>query len=415
MFLFLIVICSLLISGCLKEDFSRFPSIQIPRYTEGDYFNLLSNKNPEIVYNAVVILGRQAEKIGERLTDEKADKNSAEYISALNIYKKIVVLLNSRDVYVVSASLRFLQLFSNKYKAKAELLEPVLKIRNNSPQILYEQVMTLGLLVNKDSNIPDSVVRKFLNSPSWIVSRSAYFLVDSLKHDQLRQELINKYRIMKDEKEKLLILSAMEKQFSGYVTDFLLDEVLTTSDKIRYEIFDRIENCKDQEKVLEWLDQNYDKVVTVDGRYLFKQHFAKMDKRFSSRLLSIFLKRNFAADKEFLDQLNKELEVYKNKKELSDADRDKLNNFLEVEKALLTNKLLAEQWKALREKKEVRNLKLTQLQNEYDVFIKEFSTKIDQLFKSYNISDKNRQEYIKGMVDSRDYLREMLENDNGDE
>ncbi len=313
-FLISLVICFLLLSGCFKEEFSRYPSVSIPQFQEADYFNLLSDNNPEIAYNSIVNLGEQAEKMGEKLSNEKADKNSAEYITALNTYKKIIELLNSGDSRVVAASLRFLRIFSNKYKSKFEIIKPVLQIKNNNPQVAYEQIAILGTVADDGLNIPDAALRQFLNNPSWVVSRNAYLLVNSLAHDRLRQELIKKYRAMNDEKEKLLILAALENQFSDYVAGFLFTEVLTTtSNKIRYAIFDMLDSGKDPEKVLEWVDKNYNKVLAVGGEYLFKRH-AGMDGKFSSRLLSIFINRNFAVDKKFLEHLNRNIEVYKGKK-----------------------------------------------------------------------------------------------------
>ena len=408
----LIISCSLFLSGCLEEEFSRYPSVSIPQYAEADYLNLLSDKKPEVVYNAIVILGQQAQEMGERLSDEKADKKSADYITALNTYKKIAEQLSSRDARVIAASLRFLQLFSNSYKAKAELVKPVLQVKNNDPQVQYEQIMTLSALANRDSNIPDPIVRKFLNNPSWIVSHSAYLLVDRLENDPLRLELINKYQATKDEKEKLLILSALESKFSDPVAAFLFKEALSTpSEKIRYSIFDMLGDSKNQDTVLAWINENYSKIIASDGKYLFQRNMGTMDRKFSSKLLIVFLNKGFIADGQFLEQLNKELESYEPKKDLSDSDRDGLNNLLAVEKALLQNKTSAEQWEKVRVKSTVFNTQLTQFQDEFDVITKEYNAKLDVLFRKNNVSDAKRQEYIKNVLSSRDGLANLLVDD----
>ncbi|MDP2940128.1 MAG: hypothetical protein Q8O13_08635 [Candidatus Omnitrophota bacterium] len=409
----LVVVCSLLFSGCGEEteDFSRYPSVSIPRFTEADYINLLSDKNPEVVCSTIVNLGQQAADIGRRLSDEKIKTTSTEYITASNAYKKIIGLLNSRNPRVVAASLRFLQLFSSKYKAKEELIKPVLKIKSNNSLVLYEQVNTLSIIANKNSDIPIQKVRQFLNNSSWVVSRSAYLLVNSLENDSLRRELINKYRVMRDNKEKLLILPALEKQYDDYVADFLFAEALTTTDsKIRHAIFDMFKGGKNQEKVLASLDKNYDKLVAIDGEYLFQRYALTMDEKFSSKLLIIFIMKGFSADEKFLEGLNKNLEEYENKEELSDSDKEKLNNLMELEKTVSANKILAGQWNALKDKTEVLNAKLTQLQKEHDVIAKEYVPKVDELFKKYNISDEKRQEYKEGVLDSREYLKDMLIN-----
>jgi len=412
MFLSLMIILSLFLSGCRKESFSRYPSVLIPQLEEVDYLSLLSNENPEVVYNAIVYLGNRAEYLGKVLSDEKTDKNSAEYINALNTYKKIADLLSSSDTAVVAVSLRFLQLFSSEYKAKEELVKQILQIRSNNPLVQYEQISALTLIANKDSKVPLSILRQFLNNSSWVVSRSAYLLVDKLKNDQLRRELINKYYGFKDEKDKLLILTALKNQFSDQVADFLFAEELTTiSNKIRQGIFSIIGNAKNQEKVLEWIDRDYDKIIAADGKYLFQHHISEMDEQFSCSLLSIFLKKGFVAEHDFFKQLNEKLESYKSKKDFSAEDKEKLNNLLKIEKAVLENKKLADQWKILKEKNDAFNAKLAKLQSEYDVITKEFAAKTDELFNKYNISGEKKQEYIKGILDSRDGLKDMLLND----
>ncbi len=302
-FLTLILTCSVFLSGC-KEDFSRYPSVVIPQFSEEDYYSLLANANPEIVYNAICVLGAQAGDLGERLSDKKVDKNSQEFTRDWNIYQKITQLLSSRDPRIAAASLRFIQLFLNKYTAKEELLNPVLKIKSNDPLVEYEQVVALSLLVNKNSVVPDSVLREFLNNSSWIVSKSAYRLVNSLEDEPFRDELIKKYRQIPDEKEKLLILTALESNFNDSVTDFLFDEIhFTKSTKIRYAIFDMLENSKNPPKVLDWLTKNYDGVIRMEGEYLFQRHASMMDQKFSSMVLIIFLNKGFRLIKNFSSNL----------------------------------------------------------------------------------------------------------------
>ncbi|MEI8011334.1 MAG: hypothetical protein WCI27_02480 [Candidatus Omnitrophota bacterium] len=408
-YLALIISCAVICSGCFKEDFSRYPFVPIPQYSLSDYYNLLSDKNPEIVYNAIVVLGQQAETLGEILSDEKVDKKSAEYTEAQNIYNKIVGQLNSSDTRVLVASLRFLQVFSNKYAMRIELVRPVLQIRNDNPQVLFEQVIILSGIANKDSNIPDPVVRKFMNNPSWIVSRGAYALVNALEHESLRHELINKYAVTEDEKEKLLLLSAFENQFSDAVAAFLFQEVLSTkSSKIRHAIFDMLGNSKNHELVLAWIDKNYVGLMAAEGEYLIERHRTAMTEKFSSRLLSIFLHKGFAVDDQFLEELNTCLEIYYAKKDIGDADKEKLSNLLAVESALITNKSLAVKWESLKNKSEAFHTRLTQFQTEYDVITKEYTLKLDDLFLRNNISAEKRLEYIDSILSSRNKLSELL-------
>lgn len=97
------------------------------------------------------------------------------------------------------------------------------------------------------------------------------------------------------------------------------------------------------------------------------------------------------------------------------ADREGFDNLLGIEKALLTNKLLAQQWTALTVKTKILDTELTRLQNEYDAIIKECATKIDLVFEKYNISSEKRQEFMKNVLDldSRETLMDMMLNEKG--
>ena len=85
-----------------------------------------------------------------------------------------------------------------------------------------------------------------------------------------------------------------------------------------------------------------------------------------------------------------------------------MNNLFDIEKSVLENKGLVERWKALKDKTAALNANAEKLQNEYDVITKEFTVKIDGLFKKYNIPDEKIQQYLKGVISSRENLREYL-------
>jgi hypothetical protein len=312
--------------------------------------------------------------------------------------------------------LRFLQRFSSRYNAKEELIVPVLKVKSSNPLVLYEQVDALRIIANKNSKIPIKTVRQFLNNRSWIVSRSAYRLVDSLESNMLRRELIAKYRAMKDIKEKLLILTAMETRYDDYVADFLFAEALTTKDsKIRHKIFNMLSGAEDQNKILSMVDKNYEKFIAIDGQYLFQQNALTMEETFSGKLLSIFISKGFPAGEKFLEALNEKLEEYKGKleeikknKDGDPSDLSKLGNLMQLEKVVSENKTLSGQWALLKDRAKALDAKADKLQKEYNALAEEYVFKADGIFKKYNISDKKRQEFKDGIFDSRGYLKDML-------
>jgi len=412
MFLVLAGISFLFISGCGEESFSRYPSVAIPEFANEDYYVQLSDKNPQVTYNAVVNLGEQAAGLGKLLSDDKANKNSPEYITADKIYHRIVKLLNSSDSNTVAASLRFLQLFSSNYSKKPELLNPALKIKSDDPQVLYEQIRLLERIPCKSDSIGDSILRKFVSNPSWVVSRSSYLLIDKLGNENLRQELISRYKTCANEAEKLLILTAFNNQPGDIDADFFFGEIMSAkSNKIRYALYDILGNCKNQEKVLTWVAQNYGKILTDDRKYLFQHYAATMEDNFSTRLLEIFLNNGFIADRSFLKLLDEGLEGYSNKNNLEPKDEESLSNLKKLEGALINGKAMVVYWQNLRKEKEVLNARITALQSEYNTVIEKYSVTIDEILKKYGVSEKMRKEYLENITISRESLKALFEPD----
>jgi len=400
------------VSSCEEEKFSRYPSVNIPQFSDEDYYVQLFDKNPEIVYNAIVNLGGRAGALGRVLSDKKVDKNSFEYIAAEKNYNKIIELLNAREVNIVAASLRFLQLFANGYNAKAELLGPVLKIKNNNPQVIYEQIMTLAAIVDKNAGISDSVLFKFLDNPSWIVSRSTYLLIDKLENENLRQELITRYKTLSSEQEKLLMLNAFKTQAADSDIDFFFSEIQSTkNNKIRYAIYDILGNCKDRERALAWITQNYEKIIPEDRKYLFGHYTMTMEEYFSSRVLKLILENGFIPDRNFLKLLDEKLEEYSGKAAPNPRDKEYLYDLKMVEKALVDGKVMAVYWQSLSLERKALDAKINSLQTEYDALAEEFSAKTDKIFKKYGVSEKMRKEYLDSVTNSRETLKALFEPD----
>jgi len=411
--IFVLTAMSLLgISNCNEEGFSRYPSVSVPEFANEDYYNQLSGKNTEVVYNAVVNLGEQAARLSKLLSDDKANKNSPEYITAEKIYHKIVTLLNSSDSKVAAASLRFLQLFSANYSKKAELLGPVTKINSNNPQVIYEQMMMLERIAGKDTVIDNSLLRKFLDSPSWIVSRSSYLLVNKLENENLRKELIARYKTLSNEQEKLLILNAFKTRSGDSDVDFFFSEIESTKNsKIRYAIYDILGNCKDREKALAWFTQNYEKITPDDRSYLFKHYAATMEEYFSSRLLAILLSNGFMPGTDFIKVLGDRLDAYSEKTALSPQEKEYLYDLKIIEKALIDGKTMAVYWQSLSLERKAINDKIAKLQVEYNAVAVDAAAKIDAIFKKYGVSEKMRKEYLENITNSRETLKALFEPD----
>ena len=407
-FVFWIFGCVLLLAGC-QDEFSRYPSIAIPRYDEADYYRLLSDKNPEVVYDAVCNLAPQAQDIARTLADEKAArKNTPFFDRSLKIYTKILHLLPSPYPKVAAASLRFFEMFPPE-NAPDHLLTAVTRLRSSNPLVQYEQIVLLKLLTNPGSAVPDRLLRRFLSSPSWIVSRGAYQLIDQLERASLREELVKKFVKISDEKERLLILTALRTNFDDNTADALLYEALKTNSlKIKQEIWGMLSGARHPDRVLKWLEGNYRQVLLSGGEILFAEQSRTMEEDFSSRVVCLFLKNDFPASPFFLHQLNDVWERYQTKTDLTDADKRKMECLFKIQEAVLGSPRLATSWKALRVRSEKFDATVEQFQRDYDVLTEDFARKAARLFEQYNVPEDKKQEFLKTVKASRENLRQDL-------
>lgn len=333
------------------DSFFNYPGIEIPQYSKEDYYILLFDKNPEIVYNAVCNLFNDADSIAKILSDEKAEKNSKDYIDSLNIYTRIMQLLHAKNERVVSACLKFLQLFSGEYLNSAELLEPILKIKSSNINVQFEQLTDLSLIVSKETKIGDDFLNKAVNNKSWLVSRAAYSLVNKLENERIRMELIKKYRSTDKESERLLILTALENSFSNNIFDFLTKEILETrNNKIKTAVFMMLRSGQNKDMVLGWIGKNYERLSKEDIGFLAGYYGEAYD-NFSTSLLIALIKKGFIPDIGFLEKLSKSITEYKNKKDLSVSGKIELDNMLKIKQELLTNDLVKAVWGSLNSKK----------------------------------------------------------------
>ena len=400
------IIGSFLISGCFEsqEEYSRYPSVGIPEYSMEDYHNLLLNKNPEIVYNAVCNLLGMAKQIGVTLSDAKMDKKSKEYTVSLNIYKKILQLLTVRNDKIVASSLRFLQLFSQAENIeKKELIEPISNIRTKSSNVEFEQLIALSGIVSRGSLVDKAFIEKFLRNKSWLVSRAAYLLVNKLEDDQIRAELINKYRLLDDEMEKLLILGSLRNGFSDNVFEFLSNEILYNNNiKIRRYILMMLGNGQDQNKVLSWIQRNYEMLSKEDINILTNTCYNNLGDTFSSSLFIVFLRNGFKPEGDYLKKLNDSIISYENKLELSSVEKTALNNLLRIEQALLESNSTKGVWLSLKSATKDEQKINSEIKDLYNKSIDQFIPKAERVLKKHNLDDKKREEYLTGLRELKD-------------
>lgn len=398
---FVTIIGFFIIFGCYgeKKEYSRYPSISVAGYLKEDYCKLLSDKNPEVVYNAICNLLPEADSIGRLLSDDKADKNSKEHIFVSNTFTKIIELLKSKDDRILSSNLRFLQLFSDGYSKKKDLIVPVLKIKSKSANVQYEQVMLLSEITSKDSKIDPLVLKRFLNNKSWLVSRATYFLINALQDETIRLELVKRYKSIDNEMEKLLILNAFEDKFSDDVFKLLRDELISTkSDKIKNEIFGMLGNGQDEKKVIEWLDKNYENFPKKDIDTLVNMYDRDLSDKFSNSLFIIFAKKDFVPKDDFLKKLISSIKTSEAEKEPSAQQKEELKDLLSLKEALLANAPIKEKWQAVEAKLNEEGMLYEKMDDEYGRAVDQFAFKIDEILKKYKIAEDKRKEFLKNNI-----------------
>lgn len=395
----LLLLSIVLFPGCYRDntELSRYPKVAVPGYAAKDYYLFLYNKNDDLKYNAICNLIEDAGSIASTLSDKKADKRSPKFVLAALTYKRIVELLQSSDENIVSAALRFLQLFGPQYDKKEDLVVPVLKIRSRGRNSRYEQVVTLSAIASKNSPVSDLFLEKSINDPSWLISRAAYGLVNSLENDRIRTMLITRYRLTDAEYEKLLILMSMRNGLSRGVFAFLSKEALETkSEKIREQILGIIKNALDTAEVLQWVDKNYERLSSKGIERI--NNYSSLDNDFTSALYRICIRKGWVPGNDFFEQLYEKSEltedVSKDEK-LSKADilrrRDNIKN---LEKEVVGNKAAADKWVAYKRKKEIFAKSVySEIKVEYDATVKQFSERLASILDKHNVDPDKKKEF----------------------
>ena len=388
----------LILQGCFegKEELSRYPKITIPGYTAQNYDVFLYDKNNELVYNAVCNLIEDAGSMGSVLSDKKADKKSENFILASNTYKRVVELLKSDDDRIVSACLRFLQIFGSKYDKKEELIGPVLKIGKRKENVRYEQLVTLGVMASRDSSVSDEFLKKLLADRSWLVSRAAYNLVNSLENDGIRLMLIARYASTAAEHEKLLILTSMRDGFSSGVFAFLSREAIETKNKkIKNLIFSSLRNARDTSEVLKWVEENYGKFSSEDIKEM--RGSSTIDDDFTSALYGVCIRKGWVPDNDFFADMYERVFIASNAvgENPSEDDNKRRANVQKLEGEIADNKATADKWQELKAGRDILAKSVySEVKSEYDVMVAQFKEKMGGILDKHNVDPTKKEEFL---------------------
>jgi len=375
----------LLIFSCKtnKEKFS-YPFISIPEFKSKDYYDLLTDKNSEVVYNSICNLINNTADLSKIYYDESGDKASEEYLLSSNIYEKIKNLsAKSNNIMIISSCLKFLNDFIHKkdYQDTITLIE---KIKNNSFTVNYEKINLLAKVLNSESKINKRIIIDLMNDRSWIISRNAYLLINSIEEEELRKTLIKKYKKAKKEEEKLLILTAFKNNFSyDFFEDIILNEIKGENQKIKDYLFGIFSNCKDKEKIIQYIINNYDAINSEDMVKIVA-NYKYLTNNQSLVLFINIINKGFEPDKVFYETLI-------NKSDSVNEDKDYMANLkILTDEVKKTSKLRVNYDLAY---KEIKNALNPLFIKEYDKILNEYLNKFEKTAIHYNIEKKFINEY----------------------
>lgn len=378
----LLTVSLILITGCGgdEEDFSRYPSVWVPKYVQADYIRDLSDPDTELVYNATCNLGKQAGQFSKTLCATNAEPASLKYKTAEEVYRRICSQLEAKEPYTVAATLRFLQYFAKEYKPKEELIELVSKIESNHPQVQFEQVTLLRSLVSKSSQLPEPLLRRLLDSPSWIVSRSTYGLISRLSDEPLRQELVHRYQSTDDEKERLIIITALKHRLEPEEARLFEKEMLATDNpKIRSATGMALMNNVHCPGVKPWLKEHYTQLSNREKKWL-------VEKCDDDDLSLWFLSQGYVPEDKFLEQLAEA--------SLSD-DEEARTELLRFEEAIQANQELAGRWDTMKNEAKHAAEQRKALQKDMAPVVAEFIDTTTELLAKHELSDADQEKLLK--------------------
>jgi hypothetical protein len=362
-----------LVTGCRdEEEFSRYPSVDVPEYSTEDYLRDLSDPNPERVYNAICNLGNKASSFGKTLCAENADPDSAKYLNAERAYHAVRGKLDSKNPQTVAVSLRFLQLFVQNYKPKGELLEIVSGVESKHPLVQFEQVALLTRLVGEDARLPEPLLLRLLDSPSWIVSRTTYGLIGQLPEEPLRQELVRRCQVTDDKWEHLILINALGCQsLQPEEVRMFEEQMLAAEDPDIRMLIGQLLAC------------NAD---TPEERLWFRNHYPQFSAEEREEMFSMgddielrrqFIAQGYVPDDGQLKRWAKDL--------MDDGEQDNRAELLQLDQALKDAPQLAGHWQTLNDEVKAARQRKNALRKEMEPISSECREKTEVLLTKHGI------------------------------
>ena len=226
-------------------------SISIHGFEEADYIEMLKSADQEMQYNAICNLG---ERDYNRILVADSLKGTGQYDTALMVYQKIYSLMESKNQWVSSAAIRFINGF--QYHRRA-FVQSALNNDNPARNVQLEIIMDLALDSAKDQDLLNQKIRFLQQQPSWLLQNGRYLLIGKKDNFSLNQ-LTREYNTSAEEYKKLLILHVLTEHVTDSVFSFLANEWATTkNERIKDMIFSALPKANSHQLVLQWFNDHY--------------------------------------------------------------------------------------------------------------------------------------------------------------
>lgn len=270
--------------GPVDKAIVRYQNIHIPAYERSDYEKLLTSEEHEVKYNAICNLipyaSRYASILEQGLSKESSgnnmEDNAITYHNAHQVFEAISTELRSNNESIKAASLMFITEFSSNYSDKRRLFALVSQVNTNDVRTRYEQIRALLTLVDSDTEIDKTLIKKFLNSRSWLIRSMTYRLLGNIVCEEFHPRLLRDYRKATREYDKLLILQAFRQQYGSDVFTLLEEELLFSENpRIHMAVAEVLPGNQDNSAVGTWIIGHYhqlnEEVLTrIIDRYSFE-------------------------------------------------------------------------------------------------------------------------------------------------
>lgn len=344
----------LMAPGCSDNEMNvGYHYIPIPVFEESDYIRMLDSKNEEMQYNAICYLAEQNDYDRYFTTDSL--KATPRYDTVLSLYQKVYALMDSKNTWISSSAIRFINKLEYNRPAYVSYL-----LKNNDPSLNVQLEIIMDLLFDtaKDQQLLGQKVHFLQQQPSWLLQNGAYLLMgekDNISADQLMQVYSNS----REDYKKLLILDVLINHMTDTAFSFLTREwAVTKNIQIKNTIFLNLFKGSNQQQVMDWYNTHYD-LLEKDLERMIEIASEKQYDDISSKLIVLALEKGWKPSSIIQEkgQYEKEYDgeprlytcLFINKYDQSNRDSTRsgyLAGFKRIEDALLRYPELKKEWLA---------------------------------------------------------------------